>query len=75
MKNTFWENIFVSENFLSTVKKPSCRENIRFLVGLRKMLRLYRKMLRLYGLYVNAKVYRKDKTKWIVPLDLAQLRV
>ena len=30
MKNTFWENIFVYKNFLSTVKKMSCIENIRF---------------------------------------------
>ena len=30
MKNTFWENVFVCENFLSTVKKASCIENIRF---------------------------------------------
>ena len=40
MKNTFWENVFVCKNFLSTVKKMGCRKNIRFLGGLWKMLRL-----------------------------------
>ena len=34
MKNTFWENVFVCKNFLLTVKKTSCIENIRFLGGL-----------------------------------------
>ena len=30
-KNTFLENVFVCENFLSTIKKTSCIENIRCL--------------------------------------------
>ena len=33
MKNTFWENVFVCGNFLSTINKTSCIENIRFFGG------------------------------------------
>ena len=33
MKNTLWENVFVCKNFLSTVNKTSCIENISFLRG------------------------------------------
>ena len=33
MKNTFLENIFVCEHFLSIVKKTSCIDNLRFLEG------------------------------------------
>ena len=51
---------FVCENFLSTVKKTSCIKNIRFLGGLWEMLRLPN---------------FTDRTKWMVPLDLARLRV
>ena len=38
MNNTFPENVFVCEDFISTVNKTSCIENIRFLGGLPKML-------------------------------------
>ena len=40
MKNTILENVFVCEDFLLTVKKTSYIENIRFWVGLRKMVNL-----------------------------------
>ena len=37
MKNTFLENVFVCEDFFSTIKKTSCIENIRVFGGLRKI--------------------------------------
>ena len=33
MMNTFYENVFVCKNFLSTVKKMSCIENLWFFGG------------------------------------------
>ena len=58
--NTFPEKVFVSEVFLSTVKETSCIENIRFLGGSTK----------------NAKTPPiLDRTKLMLPLDLAWLRV
>ena len=64
MKNTFHDNVFVREYFLLTVKKTSCIENIRLLEGLRKMLRL-----RQFECLII------DRTKLMLPLDLAPLKV
>ena len=60
MNTTSQENAFVCGDFLSTVKETSCIENIRVLG-------------------VNGKCFSssnfRDRTKLILPLDLARLRV
>ena len=60
MKKTFQENVFICDDFSLTVKKTSCVENIGF-----------------WGLYgtKNAPHNFRDRTKWMVPLDLPRLRV
>ena len=60
MKNTFRENDFVCKDFLSTVKKTSCIKNIGVLV--------------VYGKQNNSSNFR-DRTKLMLPLDLARFRV
>ena len=60
MKKTFRENVFICEYFSLNLKKTSCVKNMGF--------------CGLYGKEQGSPNFR-DITKWMVPLDLARLRV
>ena len=61
MKKTFRENVFICEDFSLNRKKNELR-------------RKYGIFCWLYGKEQGSTNFR-DRTKWMVPLDLARLRV
>ena len=60
MKKTFRENVFICEDFSVNRKENELRRKHGF--------------LGLYGKEQGSPNFR-DRTKWMVPLDLARLRV
>ena len=60
MKKTFRENVIVCEDFSLNCKENELHKKFWFLGGLRKRTRIPN---------------FRDRTKWMVPLDLAGLRV
>ena len=61
MKKTFRKNVFICEDFSLNRKKNELRRKYGILRG------LYRKE--------QGSPNFRDRTKWMVPLDLARLRV
>ena len=60
MKKTFQENVFICEDFSLNRKENELRKKYWVLGALRKITRIPN---------------FRDRTKWMVPLDLTRLRV